>query len=169
MSWLKYILPAVAIVGVAVAVGSRRCTVLDTPEKVNRWGNKNKNRTPDKFVIVGAWEPSWHEVFCDSPAVETVILDFKKLVGAQLDMLQDQGFSTAFPDENIVIAFRKHPSPQVYLRGGDGYDEGASVRMDVDRFLAGEINGEPVVLPGAGPEPRSAPTTIVDLFGAFRG
>lgn len=169
MTWLKYIVPAVALVGIAVVVGGRRCTILDTPAKADKWGRKNQNRTPDKFVMVGFWEPSWRDVFCDSPAAETVMLDFNGLMGHQLEMLQAQGLSTSLPDENIVIAFRKKPSPQVYFRGGDGAEEAADRRAAVDQFLAGEIDGEPVVLPGAGPEPRSAATTIANLFGVLRG
>lgn len=169
MNWKIALALALGAVGVGMAVaGGRKCTVLDSEEKVNRWGKKNESRTPDKIVMVGFWEPSWRDAFCEDPTVETVAIDFNKLVGKQLKILEDQGFEANFPDKNFVVAFKTKPEPQIVLITGAGADVAVTARANVDAFFAGEIEGMPVVAPGGVGDSTETSTTMAELFGRLR-
>ncbi len=165
MNWLKILIPvAVVGIGVAVVAGGKKCTLLDSAEKVNRWAEKNGGRTPDRFVMIGFWDQVWLDIFCEKPSAETVAINSKKLTGQQLEILEAQGLETDFPKTNMVLAFRKQPEPQIYMEGGDGAAAAKTARVNVDRFLAGEIEGFPVELPGGRAIPTTSPGSVADLL-----
>ncbi len=152
-------------VGVAIAGGGKGCKVLATPQALDAWAKANQNMEPKNFLMMGLWlrgpdgksKPgdltagsiAFMEDICDDPPAETVIIDFQALLGTELDFLKEQGIEGEFPDENIALCIRMKPTPQFYLTGGDQPEELERALGNIRAFFAGEIDGQPIQMPGA--------------------
>ena len=147
-------------VGVAIAGGGKKCKILASPQALDAWAKANQNLEPTTFLMLGVWlrtpegEPietseAFLEDLCDDPPAETVAIDFQALLGTELEFLNELGITGEFPDENSALCIRMKPTPQFYLTGGDGPEELEQALVNIRAFFAGEIDGQPIQMPGA--------------------